>query len=466
MDGTQPAWPQSFRINALADGDVVADGAPSPDLRSRNFGRPRIRSGHLRPSTPDEWNWQHPLVGWGLVAMDRPDIDPVVLANGEDLPDPIRRLLALRSGDLLRYAPDAPGGTLRRWSPVGSHMDLSIAGAPQGIGAGHIPRFLLIWGGPAEIPWSLQYDLQPGFFVGRLPLAGAALDRYVTALDSDWVEIGARPLSSVIWSVDHGASDITRLMRDTIADPLSNRLRADADLATGTVRIGCAGARAGRDDLTAALADHHPGLVVTTSHGATSPLGDPLKLAARLGVPVDSDFRLLEFDVEGSDWMPKGAFWYAHGCASAGTNGVSAFLDVIEVGSRIRQVLDGLAALPPTVSPLALALLGGRQPLRAFIGHVEPTFDWSLQDPGSGGVLTSSIVEGLFTVFTCRPIGWALAAARRTGNLLSGREQTLRHRYGRGEDVAGEALAVQLAATDWRTLVLLGDPAVALQDVY
>jgi hypothetical protein len=33
------------------------------------------------------------------------------------------------------------------------------------------------------------------------------------------------------------------------------------------------------------------------------------------------------------------------------------------------------------ISPLPRALLGAEKPLRAFVGHVEPTFDWTLRDP-------------------------------------------------------------------------------------
>jgi hypothetical protein len=60
-------------------------------------------------------------------------------------------------------------------------------------------------------------------------------------------------------------------------------------------------------------------------------------------------------------------------------------------------------------APLARELLGHAQPLRAFVGHVEPTFDWTLSFPPNRQVLTKDLVDAFYTeVCLGKPIGLAL----------------------------------------------------------
>jgi hypothetical protein len=43
-----------------------------------------------------------------------------------------------------------------------------------------------------------------------------------------------------------------------------------------------------------------------------------------------------------------------------------------------------------------IRLLGAERPLRAFVGHVEPTFDWTLRDPTNKQVLTHVMCAALY----------------------------------------------------------------------
>jgi hypothetical protein len=65
-----------------------------------------------------------------------------------------------------------------------------------------------------------------------------------------------------------------------------------------------------------------------------------------------------------------------------------------------------------TVAPLPTALLGAPRPLRAFVGHVEPTFDWTLRDPNNKQVVThvlrAALYKNLYQQDWCTPIGYAL----------------------------------------------------------
>src|SRR5207302_1988162 len=126
-------------------------------------------------------------------------------------------------------------------------------------------------------------------------------------------------------------------------------------------------------------------LIVTTSHGQTGPLADAVAMKSKLGLPVDQDFQPLDPDQLLATWEPDGAIWYAHACCSAGSNAISLYgcqdtginnipICLVEAGSPVDRVLKGVAGLGSLVAPLPRALLGAKKPLRAFIGHVEPTF--------------------------------------------------------------------------------------------
>jgi AcrR family transcriptional regulator len=66
---------------------------------------------------------------------------------------------------------------------------------------------------------------------------------------------------------------------------------------------------------------------------------------------------------------------------------------------EIDTVLNGIAALGNRVAPLPTALLGAKKPARAFVGHVEPTFDWTLQNPDTNQILTDSIQKALLVIY-------------------------------------------------------------------
>ena len=59
-------------------------------------------------------------------------------------------------------------------------------------------------------------------------------------------------------------------------------------------------------------------------------------------------------------------------------------------------MLLAVAGLGAQVAPLPRALLGAKRPLRAFVGHVEPTFDWTIRNPESKQALTDTIIQALY----------------------------------------------------------------------
>jgi hypothetical protein len=448
-------------------GRVVRDYGRWATAESRRLSADAATS-FLPPPGPDPNNWADRRVGWGVIAAEPPEASPARLRAGDDLPEPIRALLQERGGPILRYRPGWKHH-LKLLRDYAAGKDISLATRDTGLGPGKLPRHLLIVGPPTAVPWRLQYILQsrPDTYVGRLDLDPDGLDRYVTALRAGWASARSRPLAALIWAVDHGAADITRLMRSAIALGLRDAYAADADLAPGlTFLDGQAGAASG-DRLAAALAEHCPGVVVTTSHGQTGPLDDAEQMRAQLGWLVDQGHRAIDPAAILAGWQPDGAIWYAHACCSAGADRPSSFAGLMKSGSSLQRVLAGVAALGATTAPLPRALLGAPRPARAFIGHVEPTFDWTLQQPETRQHLTDGATTMLYDqLYAEATVGVAMQAWLRAYGVLSATYDQLQQEP--AETAAALAardqatLYYQLTARDVQSTVLLGDPTAAL----
>ncbi|MGH7305916.1 MAG: hypothetical protein ACRELZ_21735, partial [Candidatus Rokuibacteriota bacterium] len=305
-----------------------------------------------------------------------------------DAPEPIRELIARRAGaPVFRYRADLKEGRLRRYAPDGSYSDPSLRGE-RGIAVNAIPRYLLIVGSPVEIPWHTQYRLQADAYVGRLDLDAHGLERFVEALLGNWAGAPVQSSQPLVWAVDHGHPDITRLMRKAIAERLAAALRDDVEHEFQMMGGFLADAHATHADLIGALGTRTPAFVMTSSHGATHPLDDVAAMRAQLGLPVDATRSTMDVAALTEAWQPHGVIWYAHACCSAGSDAPSSFAGVVEPGSTLGRTLEAVAKLGAGPAPLPRRLLGGEKPARAFVGHVEPTFDWTLRDPVNGQVTT------------------------------------------------------------------------------
>ena len=361
------------------------------------------------PPAHDPWDWRSPQVGWGLVLpdLDRFSVDDLVAAR--DAPEPLQALVAARGpAPVLRWRPDKPAVLLRYYSGFANPETIPIGGTPRGVDKGAIPSFLLLWGGLDRLPWHLQYalNLDPRIFAGRLPpLPDDALERYVGALLGEWDRPAPAHAQALVWATDHGPTDITRLMRLVVAEPVRARYAADADITVEAHESGDAtGAR-----LAATLAARSPGVVVTASHGFTGPVGAPDP--ERLGWLVDADLAPTDPAALLAGWQPGGAVWYAHACCGAGSDAPSTFTGLFAKDSALDRMLTEVAGLGSLVAPLPTALLGAGRPLRAFVGHVEPTYDWTIRDPDSQHALTADLVTALYDeLMLGRPVGWALKA--------------------------------------------------------
>lgn len=461
--------PSGLALNAYAGGGTGTVHGALPETSARWALRtpPSTLERFLKPPpSANPHDFLDERVGWAMVVAEAPGFTPEQLARNEDLCPVLRELLDKRhNAAVLRYRPSS-GHRLTLLRDYSSGRDLDLAGSPIGRAPGAMARYLLLVGRPTEdaLPWALQYVLALTRNVGRLPFHPrddeARLTPYVRACLDDWGDAGADRHGTLVWSVDHGENDISHLLRMAIGEPVAGKYAADSDLQGKAVRLAEADATHAR--LREALAGARPGVIVTTSHGMTGPLGERTRMAAQLGLPVDHAFEPLPLAPLLAAWQPDGAIWYAHACCASGADRGSIFTELFSE-SPARQVLQAVGELGAQVAPLPLALLSAARPARAFIGHVEPTFDWTVRQPATGQFLSAALVESLYDqIFQSVPIGHALRGWYAPAATHFAAWDAAKRAFDGAEAMKAAVLYHTLAARDIQTLVLLGDPAVSL----
>lgn len=127
-------------------------------------------------------------------------------------------------------------------------------------------------------------------------------------------------------------------------------------------------------------------------------------------------------------------------------------------------MLTEVARLGAQTAPTPRALLGASRPLRAFIGQVEPTFNWTMEFPATRQDLTASLRRALYEgICGGRPVGLALSGYYDPiGALLVNHGRQLKE-FNKGTTGALDLATYSKAtAYDRASTVLLGDPTAAL----
>jgi len=454
-------WPTTLQINAWTGDHAATSDLADAARKLASDARRRPKStggGVLGPEDVSPKDWRHEQIGWGLILRD-----------GADIPEPLQELLKTRPGaPVLRYM---PGITLYLSNPAAG-IDVPVSNGPTGVDKpSSLPYYLLIYGSPSDVPWELQYFLtSKRFYVGRLDLGGEALENYVAALINEWSDSTADIQQAMAWSTVQDADGITSLMRTAVGAQVVQEWQKDKNSTfhDNIVFLDGKQAAATAAGLAGALLDRRPALIVTTSHGRTGPLSKPLEMQERLGMLVDQTGADVDSASLLAGWQPDGAVWYAHACCSAGCSAQTQFDEqfgeLIPPGSDVDRVLKGVAGLGSLTAPLPKALLGAKRPLRAFIGHVEPTFDLSLRDIGTGQHLTGILRTALYKeIYTHTPVGMAFASWLTSGGAFSSPYNKALDALNQNlPDARKLLLAYQLLNRDRSNTVILGDPTVAL----
>jgi hypothetical protein len=326
-----------------------------------------------------------------------------------------------------------------------------------------MPTFLLLVGGPDEIPFEFQYQLDVSYAAGRIAFetveAYAAYARGVVATESVPVELPPRVGLFAPRNPEHRAA---ALINDALIGPLAERLRADRCWEVELTQAE----DATRTRLRQVFADS-PALLLTAGSGISFPLDDPRQLTDQGGIvcqewPGPWAWR--------KEFPPEFYFTTADVPAEARLLGSVAFLlNDFSVGCpKLEDFPRGVGerrtlAARPFISRLPQRLLthpnGG---LLAVIGKVERAWTMTFYTP-AGGREPSVLVNTCLRLLSGAPVGTALEFlndryAEQAALLAAEIEDRPR---GLSEDSSLQKRLIELK--DTRNFVLFGDPAVRLR---
>ncbi len=427
---------------------------------------------HLGPPAPANLDeWMHPRVGWGVVIPAKEGFSHEDRVAGRDIAgdEVLQALLKYRKGlqgsvPIFHYGSDPiPGRSRRFLRNYAAGMDVELT-AGIGLEGGQLPFYLLVYASPREIPWDMQAILQVQHAVGRIDPAMVGKDHYFKRVIEGWSGSTAKADSSVVWTVAH--DEMTRLMRTAFALPLYEQYRKDPVTGSSAILLDGGGAdpKEGTvEKLIAVLENRNPAMIVTSSHGKTGPLDDLALMTATLGLPVDQFFQMLNPDRLMASWRPDGAVWIAQACCSAGSEMPSQYEMLFEAASDVGRVLRGVAAGGALIAPLPERLLGHASPARGFFGHVEPTFNLTLQSPMTGQLLTDNLVDAFYhRLYQPSPLGRVLNHYHSGAAVLQAEWLRLIQLFDAGQNVDDELLYTRTTAIDINSFVFLGDPTAIL----
>jgi hypothetical protein len=404
--------------------------------------------------------------GWGVICPEA--VDPAVVAALA----PLLQWRQAQAGDLFRLyqgTAEAGGG----YRPGESKSGFL---ARNGVGPGpadpaKMPYFLLLVGGPAEIPFDFQYQLDIQYAVGRIQFAGAAgyatyaeaVVRHERAAARPPVGENAAPIATLFWAPANPDDEPTRQTLRQLVAPLAER--GAGQWGAGAVR-SLLHREATKTKLLDALRTQPPNLLVTASHGVEFPAGDPLQLAAQGallgqewpgplvggGQPIAPDHYLAAHDLA-EDLTLDGLVAFCLACFGGGTPQEDEFP---EAGTGRKRRL----APAPFVAALPMRLL--ERGALAVVSHVERAWNYSFVWPDAGPQRTV-FESALDALHGGKPVGLAMEYFNeRYAEIAADLNSRLDAIRKRKKHEPAELILLWTATNDARSYAILGDPAVRL----
>jgi hypothetical protein len=381
--------------------------------------------------------------GWGVVFPE---------GAKPGLREALQPLLAERrssAGSLYKELSYRKGDSARRF------LEDRLGQAPGVIDPRKAPYYLLLAGGPEDIPFEVQYQLSIGHAVGRIFFEDLRdYRRYASAVVQ--TEKGALepPRRFTLFSVENEADLSTQRLKEHLVTPLAERL--DGGIAPWQLDVWGAD-RAFRQDLSRLLGgEATPAVLLAACHGLRVPFGASEQQDLQ-GALVCQDQPFTADDVPSSTEL-RGLIAFLMACFGAGTPAGDSFPGGGSGRPRARQKILAprpfLAALPQRL--LSCGAL-------AVLGHVDRgwtmSFSWLLQ--GQIQEAAANFEDVLRRLLTGERLGHALRPLYRRYAALAAHAAPSVERMLAGEEIDPQELQLlQMAINDARNFVLLGDPAV------
>lgn len=332
-----------------------------------------------------------------------------------------------------------------------------------------LPYYLLLVGGPEQIPFDFQQQLSVNYAVGRLAFDTAEeYGRYAESVVAAEREGLPRPRRAVFFGAASPDDEATALSSEHLTRPLASAVgdsrpdwKVESWLAEGASK-----------ERLGAILDEAPAVLFTAGHGMGFEPDDPRQppfqgalLTSDWPGPrrwqgrIPEDFYYAAEDVP-DDARLGGLIGFFFACYSAGTPERDSF--AIRDGMPLARVEAKARAPRPRVSRLPQRLLAHpRGGALGVVGHVDRAWGHSFLD-------VSGAQTGVFEATFGRLLaGWPLGAAMKYFGLqyaqLAAELTRLLERAKLDEPVdPREVVTLWTAHNDARAYAVLGDPAVRL----
>ena len=397
--------------------------------------------------------------GWGVIFPSGVSADVVAALK------PLLDRRKAQAGALYHEFPDYPTGQSARDWLNKRGVTLAVVDPTQGV-----PLYLLIVGGPTEVPFEFQYVLDCYWNVGRLdfdtPAEYAAYAEAVVKYEQDASVQTTR--SSAFWVTKNPADRATGLLHNQIGIPLARGqggkpLGADKRFSVAEFL----GEQATRANLEAILrgdtATGRPSLLFTGSHGVAFDSANPaeqrdgqgalLSQAWAKGSPTTPDQYLRGADVP-ADAQVHGMIHFLFACYGGGCPARDTYSRTPD--NKPVPLMD-----KPIVARLPQRLLA--KGALAVLAHIDRAWAFSFQNDRGGPQVQEfrSVMERLLAGDR---IGQATDDFNRRWSVLGSDLQMLVEE----QQVTGAVPAPNLAnrwvaRDDARNYLILGDPAVRLR---
>jgi hypothetical protein len=334
------------------------------------------------------------------------------------------------------------------------------------------PAYVLIVGGPQQVPFAFQSLMHTIASVGRVAFDDIQdLETYVSKLLR--IEKAPEPTVGrdvVLFAPDGGSSDPTYFSREYMAKPLGEHIRDDLGFHT-VERFAKA---ATKTNLVSALSGQRPALVYTASHGLGAS-GEPLDVQKRLNGAICCQHRgpLTEEALVSADDVPtdgvfaEGSVFFQFACYGYGTPAESDFSHWFRDSPERLATEDFIAALPKRL------LAHPRGPI-AYVGHLDTAFLHGFAEVASPHALErwhtriapfKSAVDRLLGV---QPSGLAMEDMSRryavcNAVLTNAYDRQRRGRLQWTETLRERFLDSWITRSDAQNYMVLGDPAARLR---
>jgi hypothetical protein len=338
---------------------------------------------------------------------------------------------------------------------------------------GHVPHYILIVGGPEQVPFRFQSLLDTAAAVGRVDFE--TLDELVVYVQKV-IRLETRPSpvvsrEAVVFAPDGGPRDATFFSHRYLAQPLSEEI----DRALGIPTRALLGDEATKAGLVDVFRQARPALVFTASHGMVAP-GRSLDLQEKVhgaiccqrafGTSV-GDWLFSADDVPGDEAFLEGSVFFQFACFGYGTPAESDYAHWRLGDLALTAEKDFTAALPRR-------LLAHPDGPVGYLGHVDAAWLHGFDDPESPFILDrwhpriSPFVTAVRQLLSAQPIGLALGDMHRRYNVTNAILTDVYDRDRRGKIQWTREMKARLASTfitrsDAQNYMVFGDPGARLR---